>query len=155
MTFFVCICLLLRFLIFNTWIHNLKKLAYAILVINSKILLLLDLIAISIFDLVFSIFPLPAFYLPPVVLMENSSGDSPNSSNDEIDKELNSIISGREKLVKAINNVNPEEQAKALEELQNEYPKKLEGSETRNDFLDKIDKELTSKTEKLKRENHV
>jgi hypothetical protein len=116
----------------------------------------LDCTTISIFDLAFSIFPLPAFYFPSLVLMDNSSGeDNSGNSYDETEKKLDSIISDREKLNKAKDNVNTEEQKKALEELQQKYANKLEGTETKSEFLDKIDEELKSKTEVIKHKNNV
>ena len=116
-----------------------------------------DFINIFIFDLVFNIFPLPAFYFPSVLLTNNSSeeGGSGNSSEEDLEKKLDSILSDREKLIRATKNANSEDQKKALEDLQKKYPKELQGTETKDDFLDNVDKKLESKTEKLKHENNV
>jgi len=134
-----------------------KVFSHFILLWSYKMKLSLDFIYIFIFDLVFSIFPLPAFDLPSILLMDNPSeqGGSNNSSEQNLEKKLDSILSDREKLIRATQNVNSEDQKKALEDLQKKYPKELQGTETKDDFLDNVDKKLESKTEKLKHENNV
>ena len=80
---------------------------------------------------------------------ENDSSGSENSSgskNKDMDTRLGSIQSDRENLNKAISNANPSSKRKAIGELQERYPKKLKNVENLDEFLEKVDEELTSKT---------
>jgi hypothetical protein len=76
---------------------------------------------------------------------ENSSG----SKNKDMDTRLGSIQSDRENLNKAISNANPSGKRKAIGELQERYPKKLKNVDNVDEFLEKVDEELTSKTKEV------
>jgi hypothetical protein len=115
---------------------------------------------------IFSIFPL-SVVLPSSFLLASSSGDeddysgsedfsdsddssgsekSSGSKNKDIDTRLGSIQSDRENLNRAMSNANPSGKRKAIGELQERYPKKLKNVESLDEFLEKVDEELTSKT---------
>ena len=83
---------------------------------------------------------------------ENDSSGSENSSgskNKDMDTRLGSIQSDRENLNKAISNANPSGKRKAIEELQERYPKKLKNVENVDEFLEKVNEKLTSKTKEV------
>ena len=83
---------------------------------------------------------------------ENDSSGSENSSgskNKDMDTRLGSIQSDRENLNKAISNANPSGKRKAIEELQERYPKKLKNVDNVDEFLVKVNEELTSKTKEV------
>ena len=83
---------------------------------------------------------------------ENDSSGSENSSgskNKDMDTRLGSIQSDRENLNKAISNANPSSKRKAIGELQERYPKKLKNVDNLDEFLEKVDEELTSKTKEV------
>ena len=79
---------------------------------------------------------------------DDSSGSekSSGSKNKDIDTRLGSIQSDRENLNRAMSNANPSGKRKAIGELQERYPKKLKNVESLDEFLEKVDEELTSKT---------
>lgn len=106
-------------------------------------------------SLIFNIFPTLVFDFPSVVWINNSSDNSGsnNSSDENLEKQLDSIISDRKNLIRAKNSERTPEQQEALGKLQDKYPNELEGAENKDEFLNNIDKELTSKIEKLKNEN--
>jgi hypothetical protein len=118
---------------------------------------------------IFSIFPL-SVVLPSSFLLASSSGDeddysgsedfsdsddssgsenSSGSKNKDMDTRLGSIQSDRENLNKAISNANPSGKRKAIGELQERYPKKLKNVDNVDEFLEKVDEELTSKTKEV------
>ena len=83
---------------------------------------------------------------------ENDSSGSENSSgskNKDMETRLGSIQSDRENLNKAISNANPSGKRKAIEELQERYPKKLKNVDNVDEFLEKVNEELTSKTKEV------
>ena len=157
MTIFVRVYLLLRFLIESLFnFRNLRACACIPSVPKGAAGALV----------IFSIFPL-SVVLPSSFLLASSSGDeddysgsedfsdsddssgsenSSGSKNKDMDTRLGSIQSDRENLNKAISNANPSGKRKAIEELQERYPKKLKNVENVDEFLEKVDEELTSKT---------
>ena len=82
---------------------------------------------------------------------DDSSGSekSSGSKNKDIDTRLGSIQSDRENLNKAISNANPSGKRKAIGELQERYPKRLKNVDNLDEFLEKVDEELTSKTKEV------
>ena len=162
MTIFVRVYLLLRFLIESLFnFRNLRACACIPSVPKGA--------AGALFLVIFSIFPL-SVVLPSSFLLASSSGDEDDSSgsedfsdsddssgsekssgskNKDIDTRLGSIQSDRENLNKAISNANPSGKRKAIGELQERYPKKLKNVENLDEFLEKVDEELTSKTKEV------
>ena len=159
MTIFVRVYLLLRFLIESLFnFRNLRACACIPSVPKGA--------AGALFLVIFSIFPL-SVVLPSSFLLASSSGDeddysgsedfsdsddssgsekSSGSKNKDIDTRLGSIQSDRENLNRAMSNANPSGKRKAIGELQERYPKKLKNVENLDEFLEKVDEELTSKT---------
>ena len=157
MTIFVRVYLLLRFLIESLFnFRNLRACACIPSVPKGAAGALV----------IFSIFPL-SVVLPSSFLLASSSGDeddysgsedfsdsddssgsekSSGSKNKDIDTRLGSIQSDRENLNRAMSNANPSGKRKAIGELQERYPKKLKNVESLDEFLEKVDEELTSKT---------
>ena len=162
MTIFVRVYLLLRFLIESLFnFRNLRACACIPSVPKGA--------AGALFLVIFSIFPL-SVVLPSSFLLASSSGDEDDSSgsedfsdsddssgsekssgskNKDIDTRLGSIQSDRENLNKAISNANPSGKRKAIGELQERYPKKLKNVDNLDEFLEKVDEELTSKTKEV------
>ena len=162
MTIFVRVYLLLRFLIESLFnFRNLRACACIPSVPKGA--------AGALFLVIFSIFPL-SVVLPSSFLLASSSGDEDDSSgsedfsdsddssgsekssgskNKDIDTRLGSIQSDRENLNKAISNANPSGKRKAIGELQERYPKRLKNVDNLDEFLEKVDEELTSKTKEV------
>ena len=163
MTIFVRVYLLLRFLIESLFnFRNLRACACIPSVPKGA--------AGALFLVIFSIFPL-SVVLPSSFLLASSSGDedddssgsedfsdsddssgsdkSSGSKNKDIDTRLGSIQSDRENLNRAMSNANPSGKRKAIGELQERYPKKLKNVENLDEFLEKVDEELTSKTKEV------
>ena len=162
MTIFVRVYLLLRFLIESLFnFRNLRACACIPSVPKGA--------AGALFLVIFSIFPL-SVVLPSSFLLASSSGDeddysgsedfsdsddssgsenSSGSKNKDMDTRLGSIQSDRENLNKAISNANPSGKRKAIGELQERYPKKLKNVDNLDEFLEKVDEELTSKTKEV------
>ena len=160
MTIFVRVYLLLRFLIESLFnFRNLRACACIPSVPKGAAGALV----------IFSIFPL-SVVLPSSFLLASSSGDEDDSSgsedfsdsddssgsdkssgskNKDIDTRLGSIQSDRENLNRAMSNANPSGKRKAIGELQERYPKKLKNVENVDEFLEKVDEELTSKTKEV------
>ena len=162
MTIFVRVYLLLRFLIESLFnFRNLRACACIPSVPKGA--------AGALFLVIFSIFPL-SVVLPSSFLLASSSGDEDDSSgsedfsdsddssgsdkssgsqNKDIDTRLESIQSDRENLNRAMSNANPSGKRKAIGELQERYPKKLKNVDNLDEFLEKVDEELTSKTKEV------
>lgn len=130
-------------------------------------------ISINIFDLIYMIFPSPAFYLPSLVLAKDSSqegdpmdidsssneGDpmeedseeyssdeeSVDDSNQPPENRLDSILSDYTRLINAKDLSNKDNQRNALRELEEKHPKELKGTESVEEFIDNVEKKLDSK----------